>query len=326
MKQEGTPFDDVFRTLLEKCTELIIPIINEIFGTHYEMSDSITLNTNEHYFTDTNGNRQKRITDSLITIMNHKYHIECESRPGKYIAVRIVEYGFHIALTDAQTNMKTISYKSTGNFAQEPAYTLRFPQSAVLYLRHNKNTPDNLFVRLILPDNTTAVYRIPVMKAQKYTKADIINKNLLFLIPFYILKFENCLQQINSQPDRIHYLVQEYNDIYEHLKVLQKDGSLNEKQLHDLIEITECLLNIVAAKADNVKREVTIMGGKVLELESDRLIAKGISEGIAQGISQGITQSISAIMRKLNISFEEACDMCDVPKEQYDLYRQLIEK
>ena len=29
----GTPFDDVFRTLLERCSKLIIPVINEVFKT-----------------------------------------------------------------------------------------------------------------------------------------------------------------------------------------------------------------------------------------------------------------------------------------------------
>ena len=39
MANEGTPFDDVFKTLLEKCTDLIIPVLNEVFGTDYKMSE-----------------------------------------------------------------------------------------------------------------------------------------------------------------------------------------------------------------------------------------------------------------------------------------------
>lgn len=29
---EATPYDDVFRTLLNDCTELVIPLVNEVFG------------------------------------------------------------------------------------------------------------------------------------------------------------------------------------------------------------------------------------------------------------------------------------------------------
>ena len=31
----NTPYDDVFRTLLNDCSSLIIPVINEMFGEHY---------------------------------------------------------------------------------------------------------------------------------------------------------------------------------------------------------------------------------------------------------------------------------------------------
>ena len=35
MQNINTPYDDVFKTLLNDCTKLIIPVINEIFGEHY---------------------------------------------------------------------------------------------------------------------------------------------------------------------------------------------------------------------------------------------------------------------------------------------------
>lgn len=35
MPTSNTPYDDVFRTLLNDCSQLIIPIINEVFGEHF---------------------------------------------------------------------------------------------------------------------------------------------------------------------------------------------------------------------------------------------------------------------------------------------------
>lgn len=35
MSVTSTPYDDVFRTLLNDCSSLIIPVINEIFCKHY---------------------------------------------------------------------------------------------------------------------------------------------------------------------------------------------------------------------------------------------------------------------------------------------------
>lgn len=45
----NTPYDDVFRTLLTDCTELIIPVINEIFHTNYTGKEKICLLQNEHF-------------------------------------------------------------------------------------------------------------------------------------------------------------------------------------------------------------------------------------------------------------------------------------
>ncbi len=45
----STIFDDVFRTMLEKMPLLIIPLINEVFGTDYPGDISIVQRRNEHY-------------------------------------------------------------------------------------------------------------------------------------------------------------------------------------------------------------------------------------------------------------------------------------
>ena len=44
---DNTPYDDVFRTLLTDCTELMIPVVNEIFHTDYTGKETICLLQNE---------------------------------------------------------------------------------------------------------------------------------------------------------------------------------------------------------------------------------------------------------------------------------------
>ena len=39
---DNTIFDDVFRTMLEKMPELVIPLINEVFGKNYPADIPIT--------------------------------------------------------------------------------------------------------------------------------------------------------------------------------------------------------------------------------------------------------------------------------------------
>ena len=307
------------------------------------MSEPISLEATEHHFTDEKGERRKRITDSYIEIRNHRYHVECESIPNAHIAIRMVEYDFHIALSDMES---VIGGKAEAQkYSADADYVLRFPKSAVLYLRHNNSTKETLCVRMILPDGTKADYRIPTVKVQEYTKKEILNKRLLFFIPFYILRYEKELSQINESEERLHELAQDYNGIYEYLQELESCRELSGSYLCNLIQLTQQLVEVVAKKAGNVKREVNTMGGKVLELESERLIKIGIERGIQQGMERGIEQgmergiqqglaqkyeqvarSVLGVMNEFRLSFEKACEVCNIPLEEYEFYRKFIEE
>ena len=106
---DNTPYDDVFRTLLTDCTELIIPVVNEIFHTKYTGKEKICLLQNEH----------------LIKL------------PDGSMIIRMFEYDTQLALE----NKELIS-----NFL-----TVRFPDSAIVSLRHTKNTPDSMTITVLTP-------------------------------------------------------------------------------------------------------------------------------------------------------------------------------
>ena len=59
----NTIFDDVFRTMVESMPELVIPLINEVFGTKYPLDTKYDQLNNEHPLPDVN-----IITDSCIRI------------------------------------------------------------------------------------------------------------------------------------------------------------------------------------------------------------------------------------------------------------------
>lgn len=262
---KGTPFDDVYRTLLDKCCQLIIPVINEVFGTDYSMDEEVLFLSNEHYSVSEDGTTIKRITDSCIKIRKRLYHLECESRSTSGIEIRMVEYDFHIAL----------SHK----YKEGEQYVLRFPESAVMYIRNNRNTPNELTVTLIMPNGTKVPYKIPTVKVQEYSKEDIFEKKLYFFIPFYILKFENQLQKINDSPELLDAFVDDYQDIYERLRKLEANNVIDYSYLCDLVDLTVKLMNIVADNKSNIQKEVFPMGGEVLELSSDIWKAEGITKG-----------------------------------------------
>ncbi len=89
-------YDGAFRTILNDCRQLILPLINEIFGEEYTGSETIEFFPNEHFIDQQDAPDQERITDSNFTIIGKtrkKYHLECESSlPDRRITIRLFEY------------------------------------------------------------------------------------------------------------------------------------------------------------------------------------------------------------------------------------------
>ena len=87
-----TAYDDVFRTLLNDCRKLIIPVINEMFGESYTGEETIQFLPNEHFLNQQDGEEKKRITDTSFAIIGSvekRYHLECESTLNNRILIRI---------------------------------------------------------------------------------------------------------------------------------------------------------------------------------------------------------------------------------------------
>ena len=136
----NTPYDDVFRTLLNDCSSLIIPVINEVFGEDYRGDEEVLFYPNEHFIQGQDTSTKEKITDScfqVIGIRKKKYHLECQSTTDNKMIVRMFEYDTQIALDAGEVVQGTL--------------TVEFPHSAVLYLRHNSRTPDAMTVRIKTP-------------------------------------------------------------------------------------------------------------------------------------------------------------------------------
>ena len=197
IKGINTPYDDAFRTMLQECKTLIVLVVNEIFGTNYTEDVSIDFENNE-IFMYLEEDMEKRITDSSFSITSEEqkkyYHLECQSTVNGNMMVRMFEYDSQIALKHRE---------EVGNILN-----VKFPQLAVLYLRHNKNTPDSLKVNIETPGGNVS-YDIKTLKVKEYSLDEIFEKKLLFLIPFYIFTYEAELENINCSEERLSRLINE---------------------------------------------------------------------------------------------------------------------
>ena len=97
--EHSTIFDDVFRTIAQKMPQLLIPLINEVFHTSYSDKDHFEQLRNEHY-----EKFGTVVTDSIIRIGNHIYHLECQSSKDKTMVIRIFEYDIQLLLSTLLLN------------------------------------------------------------------------------------------------------------------------------------------------------------------------------------------------------------------------------
>ena len=178
-------YDGAFRTILNDCRKLIIPVINENFGETYTGEEEIQFFPNEHFIDQQDEADRERITDTNFTVFGKtpkKYHIECESSlPDGRITIRLFEYDAQIALDEGEVTEETL--------------TVTFPNTAVLYLRTYQKTPDKMKYVIVTPGGTVQ-YDVPIMKVQKYSLDDIFEKRLLIWISFYIFYMKTIFQSI----------------------------------------------------------------------------------------------------------------------------------
>jgi len=303
----STPYDDVFRTLLNDCSPLIIPVINEVFGEHYSGQEKIIFSPNEHFLNQQGGNEEERITDTSFKIEGKetkKYHLECQSSTDNSMLVRFFEYDTQIALDEGQIN---------GN-----VLTVTLPHSAVLFLRHHASTPDTLKIKMVTPGGTVE-YDIQVMKSQRYTLKEIFEKNLLLLIPFYIFSHETRFEEYEKDKAKLRVLQEEYGQIKNKLEELLNQGVINEYTRCTIIDMSNKVLEHIAVKYNSVKEGVkAVMGGKVLEYEAKTIKKEGVKEGIEQGIEGTVS-----ILKKLGIPTQTILVKI---QEQYNLTPEASKK
>ena len=301
----NTIFDDVFRTMIEKMPYLAVPLINEVFHTSYPHDVPIVQLRNEHQ--QENG---EIITDSCLKIGGKLYHIECQSLDDTTMAIRMIEYDFSIAVENAQK--------------QGRRYRMDFPKSCVLYLRSGNNTPDFLEVEMALANGNIVLYQIPTIKLETYTKDGIFEKKLLMLLPFYIMRYEKDIHEMSENPELFQCLLNEYEEIRINL-VKELSGADKAALYMDLNKLIIKIADYICQSEEVVRKGIgEIMGGKVLELESERLLAEGKAIGKAEGETKG-EERLSVLINRLildgrSTEIQSVVTNAEIRKQMYKEY------
>ena len=273
----STIFDDVFRTIAQKMPQLLIPLINEVFHTNYSEDTDFEQLRNEHY-----EKYGKIITDSIIRIGPHLYHIECQSKRDADMVIRMFEYDISIALEHTSK--------------AEDIWEIEFPQSCVLYVRNHRHLPEYHTAIVKFADGQQVTYQVPIIHAQKYTVNALFEKQLLILLPYHILRYEYFLKSNKTNEKKVEQLLEDYRKINQ---LLMETAEKEKKSglYQNMICVIQEIADYIIPKDSEVRKGIgDIMGGNILTLPSD-YIEEGRKEGRLNEIFSSVQEGDYSAMR-----------------------------
>ena len=303
----ATAYDDSFRTLLNDCRELIIPVVNEAFGEDYTGQEEVIFAPNEHFLNQDGGTEEKRITDSNFIIVSadgakKRYHIECEANLDDTIILRIFEYDAQIALNDGKRDGAT--------------FTVSFPHSAVMALRHTKKTPSSMHIRVITPGGE-AGYDVPVIKVQQYSLEEIFDRKLLFFLPFYIFSHEKQLPEYESDEAKLRNLTDEYRHILSKLDELQETGDIDAFIKNAICATITHVLALIAENYQKVREGVEhIMRGKIIDYEAKTIRNEGRNEARQLALAETEERAKDMLRDRMELPLVEKYTHLPMPRIQ----------
>lgn len=275
VQTSSTPYDDTFRTLMTKGGNLRIPFINEMFRLEEPILPGTRIeNVVNEYFIDKGDGKQKEIiTDTVLHIGGKTFHVECQSTADGSILIRIVEYDVNIGINESQY--------------QDFHLDIHIPVSGVLYLRSTSTTPDQMTVSFHTPGGSVD-YTVAVMRLKDYSLAELFEKNLLFLLPFYLFNLEKEFKDYEKGSEEArHEVVTSVNVLLDQLNHLQEEKKITSVEYMMITDLFRKVTDHLTAKYDNVRKEFdNIMSGRVLKFKWEKPYYEGKAEGKAEGQAQ----------------------------------------
>lgn len=280
--QKKTPdYDNVFKTMKMKHKRLFVPVINDVFGRDYPKDVKVDILSSEGYLTETetaDGSKdiEEQISDFLIRIENEIYLLECQSYDDGSMAIRIAEYAFIVARQFASWDIGHA--------------TIPMPRFSIIYVKRTKRTPKTTTITFTFPDGQTVDYKSDNVILEDFTKEKVVEKRLFPYIPFYIARYE---KEIASESN-IENAIEELTYFREEMIRLHQLGELSDDELIDLKGFVNTIITHITNGNKNEERLVNIMGGTVIETESDKIKIRTIIE-----MGQEVGLEDSEILKKL---------------------------
>lgn len=265
-------YDNVFKTMKMKHKRLFISVINDIFNRNYPTDVKMEILPSEGYLTEnetSDGSKEieEQVSDFLIKIEDEVYLLECQSYDDGSMAIRIAEYAFIVARQFATWDIGHA--------------TIPMPRYSVIYIKRTDRTPKTTTITFTFPDGQTVDYRSDNVILEELTKEEIVRKKLFPYIPFYIARYEEAIASEGAVNQAVDDLIYFRNEMFR----LHEEKELSDYEMTDLMGFVNTIITHITNGNKNEERLVGIMGGTVIETESDKIKIQLIIElGIEDGL------------------------------------------
>ena len=341
MRKKTKDYDSVFKTLKLKHSRLFIPVINEMFGKTYPMEAPVEVLPSEGFLegqesADGGGRIQERDSDFLIRIGEDRYLLEFQTYEDNSIAIRIAEYAFIAGRQHAEWDIRHA--------------WIRMPMVGLIFLRRSSRIYSKTCISFQFPEGEIE-YVCRNVVLSDFSKEAIISKKLYPFVPFYIARYEKVLAggrspKRNSDPDKTGRRITKQETLYtpdadaafeaaiadleylrDELIRAHDEQELTDLEFLDLTKFVNTIITHITNGNEMEERLVKIMGGIVLETESERLLRVGREQGIEQGIEQGrhegILNVLISLVRDKLLDCAEAAKRAGMTEEQFRKQMQI---
>lgn len=144
------------------------------------------------------------------------------------------------------------------------------------------------------------------------------------LLPFYIMRYEKDIHEMSENPELFQRLLNEYEEIRMNL-VIELSGADKTALYMDLNKLIIKIADYICQSEEVVRKGIgEIMGGKVLELESERLRAEGEIRGEIRGEAKG-EERLSILINRLildgrSAEIQSVVTNAEIRKQMYKEY------
>ena len=191
--------------------------------------------------------------------------------------------------------------------------TIPMPRFSVIYIKRTNRTPAATTITFTFPDGQSVEYRSDNVILDEFTKEDIVERRLFLYIPFYIARYE---KEIVSE-GKVDQAVEDLAYFRDQLVRLNRTGELTDTELIDLMGFVNTIITHMTNGNKNEERLVNVMGGTIIETESEKWMRQGMERGVQQGQAKMLielgqedglddTTILQRIQEKIGLSLEEA--------------------